>query len=912
MTVGTVEPLLAGLPCSSPMRARVCRRTFPACRVRGVSGPGVRPARDCAGVSDEEPRFIRSYDRQRRSTTKLERLTASHRLSSPTDGLITMMSLARSAVTAAATTQTQTPTRAAAAAARRLVLGRRPSTLLRHSSSHAHAPHSYPSAASRSEQSSQRKGTPTATQFAQTLLASSSSSSSSASKSPPFGLPPPRQLVSHLDAHVVGQERPKKYLAVAVYNHYFRVLSNELAREQEQQQQADREAARRNLQLQREQERQHEEDIKAREWSAEADARWARRRAKWTDDSDMAASPTTHLDWHHVRSRDDQGARNRDRLTANEHSTEARQSSGASTTSSAYFSPSHPIPQTSRRVERWRDGEATRSDPSSSSSVLASTSTSSSPPPPTRDPLAAPPAPIVLRPLSGAAAPRRHAGGAGSHNHAHTTHHLSSPPSPTSSLQHAKSNVMLIGPSGSGKTLLMSTLASALSVPFVSIDATPLTSSGYVGDDVDVIGRRLLAEARRLAGPEASDEEIKRKAEHGIVFIDEVDKLARRVSSTASRDIGGEGVQQSLLRLLEGCVLHVQAQQQPQQQQQHQQHSGGTAATPATPAPQQPMATYQIDTSSVLFVTSGAFVGLDDIIRQRVGRGDDNDGDSSAASAAAAAAPLETDLITYGLIPEFVGRIPAIASLHPLTEPDLVRVMTEPRHSLVAQYTSLLAASNVTLKVTSAALRSIAKQALSTSTGARALRRIFEDRLLDVMYAAPGGSIRFALVDEDAVSGKGDVKVWSRGGKQAFMNAYDDEERYWALTRGGGDGKGAATTTTTSTSSRSTNNSSKSPSSSSSPRRPPRSPYIDPTSQRLIEEAEAHDGGKPRSTTAATATTKRKVTATAASPPTPARRSASKVTGLSDAQLATIARRKSRARLNRPSRVGNLRVWVDV
>lgn len=427
-------------------------------------------------------------------------------------------------------------------------------------------------------------------------------------------------------------------------------------------------------------------------------------------------------------------------------------------------------------------------------------------------------------------------------------------------VHHTKSNLMLIGPSGSGKTLLMSTLASALSVPFVSIDATRLTSSGYVGDDVDIIGRRLLAEARRIAGTEATEEDIRNVAERGIVFIDEVDKLAKTSSGSGQRDIGGEGVQQALLRLLEGCVLHIQG------------PGPGTSPTgqaqQAQPKQPQQEVVYQIDTSSVLFVASGAFGGLQDIIKAR--QPSENDSPSSTAV-------LESDLIAFGLIPEFVGRLPSISTLDPLTEHDLVRILTEPRNSLLSQYTSLLRSSNVSFLATTAALREIAHMANQTSTGARSLRRIFEDSLLDVMYAAPGGSIRYALLDQAAVKPGGEVKVWSRGGQHAFMNAYEDEERRFTPDTTPPQGKKTQTRAGV-----------------QRPRRKEAERYIDPTSQQLIDEAEESGRGN--------------VKAKMATSPTIS--TITQQTGLTGLQLSTIARRMSRPRLNRPSRVGNLRVQV--
>lgn len=280
-----------------------------------------------------------------------------------------------------------------------------------------------------------------------------------------------------------------------------------------------------------------------------------------------------------------------------------------------------------------------------------------------------------------------------------------------------------------------------------------------------------------------------------------------------------------------------------------------------------------------------------------------------------------------------VGRIPAISVMASLTQAELVRVMTEPRDSLLAQYTSLLSSSNVAFRVTSAALESIARQASTSKvqTGARSLKRILEDKLLDTLYAAPGGSIRFALLDEEAAEGRGDVKVWSRGGKQAFATAYDDEERWFVAaskdSKKWGEGQEDVATIPLSTSLTALKPSKAKqaePDGDIETQRPSAPPtrelqggqkripmtaqrYIDPETQQLIDEAEATDWQRGESEADGDVMVAR---AKATRPPRPM--TASQLTGFSESELSTIARRKSRARLIRPSRVGNLRVVVGV
>ena len=286
-----------------------------------------------------------------------------------------------------------------------------------------------------------------------------------------------------------------------------------------------------------------------------------------------------------------------------------------------------------------------------------------------------------------------------------------------------KSNVLLIGPTGSGKTLLARTLARQLNVPIAITDATALTEAGYVGEDVENILLRLV---------QAADYDIK-LAQTGIVYIDEIDKVARKADNPSiTRDVSGEGVQQALLKILEGTVASVP----PQGGRKH---------------PHQEF--LQLDTTDVLFICGGAFDGLEDIIARRVGSGsvgfgadiksrnDRDDGDLLRQV-------LPEDLIKYGLIPEFIGRLPVLSAVHPLDVDDLVKILQEPRNALVKQYRHLLDLDDVELIFTPQAINEIAEQALARGTGARGLRGIMEDLLRDLMYQAPSRpDMRRVVVD---------------------------------------------------------------------------------------------------------------------------------------------------------------------
>ncbi|MBL7114670.1 MAG: ATP-dependent Clp protease ATP-binding subunit ClpX [Kiritimatiellae bacterium] len=284
-----------------------------------------------------------------------------------------------------------------------------------------------------------------------------------------------------------------------------------------------------------------------------------------------------------------------------------------------------------------------------------------------------------------------------------------------------KSNIMLMGPTGTGKTLLARTLARVLDVPFTIADATTLTEAGYVGEDVENILLSLI----QAAGGDVA------RAEMGIIYVDEIDKVGRRTENVSiTRDVSGEGVQQALLKILEGTMARVPP-------------GGGRKH------PQQEY--LQINTSHILFICGGAFVGLEQIVNRRKGKGalgflQDEDEKRTQIQKAMSTSVQPEDLVHYGLIPEFVGRLPVMATLSSLTEDDLVRILTEPQNSMVRQYQKLMAMEGIELSFTDTALRALAEIAIKRGTGARGLRAIVEDLMLDVMFEAPkcsqGGVLR--------------------------------------------------------------------------------------------------------------------------------------------------------------------------
>lgn len=297
-----------------------------------------------------------------------------------------------------------------------------------------------------------------------------------------------------------------------------------------------------------------------------------------------------------------------------------------------------------------------------------------------------------------------------------------------------KSNIILIGPTGSGKTLVAQTLAKVLNVPFSIADATTLTEAGYVGDDVENILVNLV---------QAADYDIAR-AERGIIYIDEIDKIARKSDTPSiTRDVSGEGVQQALLKIIEGTVASIP----PKGGRKH---------------PQQELV--NVDTTNILFICGGAFVGLDKVVKRRIGTKSMGFGakvvtENKKKLGEILAEIQPEDLLKFGLIPEFVGRLPVIATMEELTEEDLVRILLEPKNALTKQYQRLFKFDNIQLRFTEGALKAIARKAISRKSGARGLRSVMEEAMLDVMYDLPSKKNVQECVISEQVINNGDYPV---------------------------------------------------------------------------------------------------------------------------------------------------------
>ena len=312
-----------------------------------------------------------------------------------------------------------------------------------------------------------------------------------------------------------------------------------------------------------------------------------------------------------------------------------------------------------------------------------------------------------------------------------------------------KSNILLLGPTGVGKTHLAQTLAKILDVPFAIADATALTEAGYVGEDVETILLRLI---------QSADNNIER-AQLGIIYIDEIDKITRKADNPSiTRDVSGEGVQQALLKIMEGCIAHV----------------------PPVPGRKHPQQEYTpFDTTNVLFICGGAFEGLDKVIAKRIGAGrgigfgtaKETKQQRDEARARLLQHVVPDDLLRFGLIPEFIGRLPVMVSLEALDHATLLRILTEPRNALLKQYQKMLQIDHVELELTDDALEAIASQAMSAGTGARALRSIVEGLLLDVMYELPSqDNVARCIINGEVVAGRGHPILVPRAERRRLMD----------------------------------------------------------------------------------------------------------------------------------------------